>query len=121
MLGMRSGTSKSHFALRSATVILAGAALRPPRASAQSAFAHGSLKCLYGGRMRVLHRLLRSGTSPLRDSGGAIAPTPTPDYAPSLRSPWRAANGLCRGSPVGGVELRSTIFASSVAAIGRAK
>ena len=48
MLGMRSGTSKSPFALRSATVILAAVALRPPWASAQGAFAHGSLKWLYG-------------------------------------------------------------------------
>jgi hypothetical protein len=28
---------------------------------------------------------------PLRHSGHTHAPTPTGDYAPSLRSPWRAA------------------------------
>ena len=38
-----------------------------------------------------MHGLLRFGTSPLRESGRANAPTPTGDYAPSLRSPWRAA------------------------------
>jgi IS30 family transposase len=34
---------------------------------------------------------LASGLSPLRHSGNTPAPTPTGDYAPSLRSPWRAA------------------------------
>ena len=29
---------------------------------------------------------------PLRHSGQTHAPTPTGDYAPSLRSPWRAAD-----------------------------
>jgi hypothetical protein len=43
-----------------------------------------------------LHGLLRFGTLPLRESGRANAPTPTGDYAPSLRSPWRAAGEVAR-------------------------
>jgi hypothetical protein len=37
-----------------------------------------------------------SGLSPLRHSGNTPAPTPTGDYAPSLRSPWRAASVTAR-------------------------
>jgi hypothetical protein len=33
---------------------------------------------------------------PLRHSGHTPAPTPTGDYAPSLRSPWRAAVACCK-------------------------
>jgi hypothetical protein len=45
---------------------------------------------------------------PLRHSGHTHAPTPTGDYAPSLRSPWRAARVLRRGTPLrrGGTPLR---------------
>ena len=32
-----------------------------------------------------------AGLAPLRHCGNTLAPTPTRDYAPSLRSPWRAA------------------------------
>ncbi|MBP6733891.1 MAG: sigma 54-interacting transcriptional regulator [Chromatiaceae bacterium] len=36
---------------------------------------------------------------PLRPSGGTLAPTPSGDYRPSLRSPWPAAVAI-RSIPV---------------------
>jgi len=41
--------------------------------------------------MRFAYPLRGFGSSPLRHCGCTHAPTPTGDYAPSLRSPWRAA------------------------------
>ena len=41
--------------------------------------------------MRFASCLRGCGSSPLRHCGSTHAPTPTRDYAPSLRSPWRAA------------------------------
>jgi hypothetical protein len=39
---------------------------------------------------------LAPGRRPLRHFGDTLAPTATGDYAPSLRSPWRAAEVLHR-------------------------
>lgn len=44
--------------------------------------------------MRFAYPLRGFGSSPLRHCGCTHAPTPTGDYAPSLRSPWRAAYDL---------------------------
>ena len=39
---------------------------------------------------------LASGLAPLRHCGNTLAPTPTQDYRPSLRSPWPAASAFAR-------------------------
>ena len=58
---------------------------------------------LTGCRVRSAYCLRGFGTPPLRHSDNTLAPTPTRDYAPSLRSPWRAAKAqkssqICLGN-----------------------
>ncbi len=59
-----------------------------------------------------------SGLSPLRHSGNTPAPTPTGDYAPSLRSPWRAASVMrhrYRHTQIGWAIIIAVIAAAAVA------
>ena len=71
--------------------------------------------------MRLHMPSIGSGTSgPYANSGHTHAPTPTGDYAPSLRSPWRAAvdathvNRILEGSETKDAALSAYVDANDM-------